>query len=54
MGIENLIKIAFVLTIAAALTGQLPRVTYQVRLAQVKLLREARASNWGSPDILSH
>ena len=52
MGLENVIKLAVALVFAAALTGQLPRLTNTVRHAQVKLLQESNASNWGSPDLL--
>lgn len=52
MGIDNVIKLAFTLTLYAAITGQLPRVTNQVRHAQVKLLENSKASKWGSPVIL--
>jgi hypothetical protein len=53
MGIDNIIKLAAALTVAAALTGQLPRITQQIRLAQFQLAQQSRASNWGSPDIFS-
>jgi hypothetical protein len=52
MGLDNVIKLAVALTIAAAATGQLPRVTNAVRHAQVKLLEESKASKWGSPDLI--
>ena len=52
MGLENLIKLAVSLTIAAALTGHLPEITRAVQLAQIKLLHESRASKWESPDLL--
>jgi hypothetical protein len=47
VGLDNIIRIATAMTIAAALTGQLPRITNEVRKAQVKLLRESKASAWG-------
>ena len=52
MGLENVIKLAVGLVMAAALTGQLPSLTNTVRQAQVKLLQESKASKWGSPDLL--
>lgn len=52
MGLNNVIKMALALTMAAALTGQLPRATRAIQIAQVKLLKESRASHWGSPDLL--
>lgn len=53
MGLDNVVKLALALTVAAALTGQLPRVTNEIRKAQVKLLQESKASKWGSPDFLT-
>lgn len=52
MGLDNVIKLALTLTLAAAMTGQLPRITNQIRHAQVKLLEQSKASKWGSPDLL--
>jgi large-conductance mechanosensitive channel len=52
MGIDNVIKLAVAIVMAAALTGQLPKFTMAVRRAQVQLLQESKASNWGSPDLL--
>jgi hypothetical protein len=52
MGLDNLIKLATALVIAAALTGQLPKATMAIRRAQIQLLHESRASQWGSPDLL--
>ena len=52
MGLDNVIKIAVGLTIAAALTGNLPKITRQVQIAQLKLLKSSQASHWGSPDYL--
>lgn len=51
MGLDNLIKLAVSLTIAAALTGRLPELTRKVQIAQVKLLQQSKASAWGSPNI---
>lgn len=52
MGLDNIIKIAVALVIAAAATGHLPELTMKIRRAQVQLLRESRASHWGSPGFL--
>ena len=52
MGLENVIKLAAALTIAAALTGKLPRIIREVRHGQIWLLQESKASKWGSPDLL--
>ncbi|MBK7961538.1 MAG: hypothetical protein IPK04_10295 [Bdellovibrionales bacterium] len=51
MGLDNVIKFALSLTLFAAMTGQLPRITQQIRYAQVKLLEESKASKWGSPGL---
>ena len=40
MGIDNIIKIAVSLTVAAALTGQLPRITHAVQIAELRLLQQ--------------
>ena len=47
MNIDNLIKIAVTLAFLAAGTGQLPKVLKEVRIAQLKLLKESQASKWG-------
>ena len=39
MGLDNVIKLATALVIAAALTGHLPAITRAVQIAQVKLLQ---------------
>jgi hypothetical protein len=52
MRLDNLIKVAVALTIAAAMTGHLPQITNEIRHAQVKLLQHSNASTWGSPDLL--
>jgi hypothetical protein len=51
-GLDNVIKLALTLTLAAAMSGQLPRITNQIRHAQVKMLEKSKASTWGSPDLL--
>jgi len=53
MGLDNLIKIALTLTFAAGLTGNLPTITRQIQIAQVKLLQHSMASKWGSVDLLA-
>ena len=52
MGLDNVIKIGVALTVAACLTGQLPRMTNLVRSARLRLLQESKSSKWGSPDFL--
>jgi hypothetical protein len=51
MGLENLIKLAASLTLAAALSGHLQEAIHVVQVAQLKLLHESQASRWGSPSI---
>lgn len=41
-----LIKISVVLTFAKKFTGNLPRILYQVRKAQILLIIETQASKW--------
>ena len=43
---NNLIKIAVTLAFIAASTGQLPILIMEVRIAQLKLLKESQASKW--------
>ncbi|MGZ3775617.1 MAG: hypothetical protein ACXVCY_17510 [Pseudobdellovibrionaceae bacterium] len=43
MGLDKVVKLALALTVAAVLTGQLPRVTNEIRKAQAKLLQESKA-----------
>jgi hypothetical protein len=49
MGIEKLIQIAVALAVLAASTSQLPKVIHTVRVAQIQLIKESQASNWGCP-----
>jgi len=49
MNIDKLIQVAVTLAILAASTGQLPKVIKGVRIAQLKLLKESKASKWGMP-----
>lgn len=37
MGLDNVIKLGLALTIAAALTGRLPRITNEIRHGERKL-----------------
>lgn len=52
MGLDNIIKIAVSLTVAAALTGHLSETIRAIHVAQIKLLKASQASKWGSPDLL--
>lgn len=46
---SKLISIAVALTMAAAATGNLPRIILQVKLAQLHLIKDSQASKWGKP-----
>ncbi len=43
---NDLIKIAAGLGLLATLSGNLPRIIYEVRKAQFKLVQESKASKW--------
>ncbi len=49
MGLQKLIPIAVTLAFLAASTGQLPKVLKMLRIAQLQLIKESQASNWGRP-----
>ena len=46
MGLNKLISLAATLAILAASTGHLPKIIYAVHMAQLRLIKESRASNW--------
>ncbi len=50
---DKLIAIAVALAILTVSTGQLPKVLYQVHMAQLHLIKETQASNWGKLPLLS-
>lgn len=43
---NNLIKISVVLAFAAIASGNLPKTIYQVRKAQIQLIKDSQASHW--------
>jgi len=49
MNIDRLIQASATLAIVAELTGQLPKVIREVRIAQLKLIKVSQASKWGMP-----
>lgn len=51
-GIEKIIDAAVVLALLASATGQLPKIVWQVQIAQVKLLQESKTSSWGKLMII--
>ncbi len=52
MGISKLIQIAVTLAFFAVSSGRLPWVLKEVRVAQLKLIKESQASKWGRAMIL--
>lgn len=46
---KKLIQLAATLGLIATISGQLPRILMEVRVAQLKLLKESQASKWGTP-----
>jgi len=47
MGLSKLTGIAVSLAFTAVLSGKLPWVLHQVRVAQIMLFKESQASKWG-------
>lgn len=43
---DSIIKIAVILAIAAIGSGNLPKILYQVRKAQIHLIIDSQASKW--------
>ena len=48
-GIGDLIKLASILAILTISAGKLPYVLKELKIAQIKLLKESQASKWGLP-----
>ena len=51
---NQLIKLAAILGVTAAMSGQLPKIIFQLRLAQLELLKESQASKWGTPVLFTN
>ena len=49
MGIDKLISIAAPLAVLAVSAGQLPLILHAVRVAELRLIHDSRASAWGRP-----
>ncbi len=49
MNLDKLVPVAIAFALAAAATGNLPKVIHQIRLAQAHLIQDSKASNWGTP-----
>jgi len=43
---KSLISIAVTLAFAAVATGNLPKILFEVRKAQIQLIKESQASKW--------
>ncbi len=43
---NNLIRIAVVFAFAAVASGNLPKILFQLRKAQIQLIEESKASKW--------
>jgi len=52
MGLEKLIQTVAALVVIAASIGQLPKLIHHVRIAQVHLIQDTKASKWGLPMLL--
>ena len=52
MGLNKLIALAATLAMFAVSTGQLPRILNLVRHAQIQLIQDSKASNWGQALLL--
>jgi hypothetical protein len=52
MGLEKLVSAVAIFVVLAASTGQLPKLIFAVRKAQIQLIQETKASNWGMPMLL--
>lgn len=52
MGIDKLISIAATLAMLVVSAGQLPKVLYAVRVAQLHLIQDSQASKWGRVMLL--
>lgn len=49
---NTLIKIAVVLAIFSVTSGQLPKILKQVRIAQINLIKDSKASTWPKAMLL--
>ena len=50
---DKLIAIAATMAVLTVSTGLLPKVLYRIRIAQMELIQESKASKWGTPHLLS-
>ena len=47
MGLKSLIQVAAVLAVLAVSSGKLPTILKTLRIAQLHLIKDSQASNWG-------
>jgi len=52
MNFDKLTTAVVGIVLLAASTGQLPRLIYAVRTAQIQLIQETKASKWGRVPLL--
>ena len=53
MGISKLIDLAITIAIFGTISGNLPWIIKKVRIAQLHLIQDSKASNWGTPWLRS-
>lgn len=51
MGIDKLIAISATLAVFAIASGELPKILKEVRIAELRLLKESQAIKWGMPMV---
>jgi hypothetical protein len=49
---DKLIAIAATLAVLTVSSGQLPKVLYKIRVAQLHLIKDSQSSNWGQAMLL--
>jgi hypothetical protein len=52
MGLRALIQAMMGIALLAAATGQLPKIVHAVRMAQLELIQDSKASRWGRAMLL--
>ena len=52
MNLDKLTSAVVVFVLIAASTGRLPKLIFAVRKAQIQLIQDTKASNWGMPMLL--
>jgi hypothetical protein len=49
MNLDKVVPVEIAFALMAAASGNLPKIIYQIRLAQAHLIQDSKASNWGTP-----